>query len=250
MRPLPFVCLVFAACLLTAADLAGQTSRCADCHLTNPDTPGQAHVNEWDRSPHGRANVGCERCHGGDGGTVEVFRAHREIVPPQNAKSPLNPRNIPTTCGACHVGPFVAFQDSRHNALLDAGDLRGPTCVTCHGDVDSRVLSARSLESKCNTCHGPNEQQPRANRARTARELYQGLATVREHVKQARDLIRRVDDAGRRARLTASLEQVNVPLTRAVNAGHQFVYDDLQSYLAQAESRVQALLAQLANPAR
>jgi hypothetical protein len=29
--------------------------------------------------------------------------------------------NLPKTCGACHAGPFVAFQESRHFALLQAG---------------------------------------------------------------------------------------------------------------------------------
>lgn len=250
MRFQYLVALTSVGCLSAVQLLTAQSSRCADCHLSNPNTPGQAHVSDWDRSPHGRNNVGCERCHGGDPTTVEVFRAHREIIGPPNAKSPLHARNIPTTCGACHVGPFVAFQDSRHYELLESGDLRGPTCVTCHGDTDGRVLSARALESRCNSCHGPGEQEPRAGRARTVRELYQGLATVREHFKQASSLVRRVDDAARRTQLTNALQQAEVPLIRAVNAGHQFVYDDLQSYLAQAESRVQALLAQLTNPPR
>jgi hypothetical protein len=47
--------------------------------------------------------------------------------------------------------------------------------------------------------------------------------------------------------LTDALQQAQVPLTRAVNAGHRFVYDDLRENLATAQKRVEALLSTLAN---
>jgi hypothetical protein len=141
----------------------------------------------------------------------------------------------------------VAFQDSRHHQLLTSGDGNGPTCSTCHGEVDGRVLSAKALGARCNQCHGPGETAPRADRARQAREQYEALAAVREQMKAAQSLIRRVDDRTRRAELTRAYEQAEVPLTRAVNAGHRFVYDELREYLASAQARVTALLSSLAN---
>jgi hypothetical protein len=42
-------------------------------------------------------------------------------------------------------------------------------------------------------------------------------------------------------------QQAEVPLTRAMDAGHQCVYTDLREYLAVARSRVEAPLANLAN---
>jgi hypothetical protein len=36
-----------------------------------------------------------------------------------------------------------------------------------------------------------------------------------------------------------------VPVIRAVNAGHKFVYDDLLEYAAVAEKRIDALLMKL-----
>jgi hypothetical protein len=229
--------------------VSAQSSRCADCHLTRPDLPGEAHALEWDRSPHGRNNVGCEKCHGGDPTTVEAFLAHRDVVSPADPRSPLSRRNIPTTCGACHIGPFVAFQDSRHFALLEMGDTRVPTCLTCHGTTDGRVLSARALESQCNACHGPGQRAARPGRASEARELYEGLTVVREQIKLAGNLIRRVSDPARRAELLDAQQQAEVPLTRAINAGHRFVYDDMETYRALAQQRAEALLARLANPA-
>ena len=48
----------------TAVAQPATPSRCADCHCARPDAPGQYHVLDWDRSPHGRNNVGCQACHG------------------------------------------------------------------------------------------------------------------------------------------------------------------------------------------
>ena len=225
-----------------------QQSRCADCHFARPDAPGQSHLLEWDRSPHGRANIGCERCHGGDATTFEPLLAHRDMLPFGASASPVRPENLPTTCGRCHAGPFVAFQASRHHDLLRSGDRNGPTCSTCHGETAGRVLSAKALESRCASCHGPGEIAPRAERARHARELYDGIAAVREQLKLAQSFIRRIDDKARRARLEAAYQQAEVPLIQAIQAGHKFVYDDLRERSEVARMRTEALLKELANP--
>lgn len=238
------VVLIFIAPV--SAQIAPQ-SGCADCHYADPRSPRRDHLDSWDRSPHGRNNVGCEKCHGGNPRTFESFLAHRGILSPVDPKSPVHRRNLPTTCGACHNGPFVAFQDSRHYQLLQGGDQQGPTCSTCHGGVDGRLLSPKALASACNGCHGPGEVAPRAERARQVREQYEGLAVVRDQMKLAQSLIKRVNDKTRRSSLTQRYQQVEVPLKRALDAGHRFVYGELREYLALAQSRVEALLSGLAN---
>jgi hypothetical protein len=117
------------ACRLTLMSLffcatpaAAQQSRCADCHFSRPDAPAPDHYSDWDRSAHGRNNVGCEKCHGGDATTFEPFVAHGGILNSVNPASPVNRRNLSATCGTCHVGPFVGFQKSQHFALLEKGD--------------------------------------------------------------------------------------------------------------------------------
>ena len=45
---------------------AQQASRCADCHFAQNNAPAQDHLFDWDRSPHGRNRVGCDKCHGGN----------------------------------------------------------------------------------------------------------------------------------------------------------------------------------------
>lgn len=239
--------VLFAGVLLMSAPASAQESRCASCHYANPTAPRQDHLMAWDNSPHDRGNVGCEKCHGGDASTFEKNLAHRGILNSSNKQSKVHRNNLPTTCGGCHVGPFVAFQDSKHYALMQGGDQRVATCSTCHGTVDGHLLSAKSLANRCDSCHGPKGTAPRSDRAQQVRTQYEALHNVREEMKEARDLIRRVNDPQRRAALQDEYEQAQVPLTRAIQAGHKFVYDDLREYLATAQERAQALLAKLAN---
>lgn len=235
------------ACLFASQPAHAQESRCASCHYANPTSPRQDHLQAWDNSPHDRANVGCEKCHGGDASTFEKGLAHRGILNSSNRQSKVHRNNLPTTCGGCHVGPFVAFQDSKHYELMQGGDERGATCSTCHGTVDGHLLSAKALANRCDSCHGPRGTAPRSDRAQQVRTQYEALHTVREEMKEARDLIKRVSDGQRRAALQEEFEQAQVPLTRAIQAGHKFVYDELREYLATAQQRTQALLSKLAN---
>jgi hypothetical protein len=67
-------------------------------------------------------------------------------------------------------------------------------------------------------------------------------------MKTVRSLVNRVNEKSRRAQLDEAYQQAEVPLIQAVQAGHQFVYEDLKDRLSVARQRIEALLAQLANP--
>jgi len=226
---------------------AQQASRCADCHFAQNNVPAPDHLFDWDRSPHARNNVGCEKCHDGNSTVFEAALAHRGILNSGNAKSPVNRANLPATCGGCHVGPFVAFQDTRHFELLKTGDSHGPTCSTCHDAVAGNLLSPAALEKQCSHCHGAKEVAPRAERARNARAMYESLNAVREQLKLANTMIKKVDDKTRRASLLDEYEQASVPMTRAINAGHKFVYAELDEHLKIAQVRVEKLMSRIAN---
>jgi hypothetical protein len=236
---------VVAVVCLTAASAEAQLrpkSACGDCHFARPEAPAQDHLLNWSTSPHGRNHVGCEKCHGGNPFTFESAPAHAGVLGAENVKSPVNRRNLPTTCGRCHVGPFVAFQDSRHYELLESGQEHGPTCSTCHETVGGRLLSAKALEARCRGCHGLNEIAPRAGRPQMARQTYERLAAVRLDFKAAEKAIKKVGDPARRMMLLDAYGQAELPLVRAIHAGHQFVYDDLTEYTAVAQRRIDALL--------
>jgi hypothetical protein len=254
MRATVRIALLGLAITIVAGMAFAQQNRCADCHFANQSPNPQAaartygwesHLRDWDLSAHSRAGIGCERCHGGDASTFESFRAHRGLLHPSKAASPLNRANIPTTCGTCHAGPFVAFQKSRHYAVLRDGNRAVPTCVTCHGDAGENRPSPKALENHCRSCHATGRPGGHAEYPALGRRMLEGVRDARASLKEARALVARVTDPVRRATLEAAAQQIDVPLTQATQAGHAFVYDDLDERLATARRRLDALFEQL-----
>ena len=112
------------------------------------------------------------------------------------------------------------------------------------------MLSPEGLERRCAECHGPDGIEPRPGRPADARLLLEGIGEVRESLDAARHLIDRVRDGDRRRTLEAAYQQTEVPLIEARQAGHRFVFDQLEERLATARERVAALLTELVNPSR
>ena len=250
-----FALIAAAAIAAGSTAVTAQQSRCADCHFANPpqglSTPsGDAnrHLRDWDLSAHAKAGVGCERCHGGDATTFERMPAHRTMLHWSNPKSPVFRANLPRTCGGCHAGPFVEFQKSRHYALLQAGNRDVPTCVTCHGEAGENRPSPKSLESECRSCHRADRPGGHPEHPALGRKMLEGVRDARTQLKEARRLIERVSDKARRARLEQAAQQIDVPLTEATQAGHAFVYMNLDERLGVARQRLAALFDTLANP--
>lgn len=244
---------VFALTLLVTALQAGSSqaqttpSRCADCHFANPRSVSRWHLAEWDHSAHGRAGVGCEKCHGGDPSTFESFLAHQGILSAQNPASPVNRVNLPKTCGGCHPGPFAAFQKSRHYDLLREGDLDTPTCVTCHGNVGAFLLSPKSLYAECADCHAAGKVAPRGDFPSEGKIVLTSVREVRASLDEAAALIKRVKDKVRRESLETELEDARAPLLEAVHSAHMFVFDRMQDRLFMARQRADMLRERLAN---
>jgi hypothetical protein len=247
-RHVVVLCSLVAGLVAFTASPAHAQNRCADCHIANPDAPG--HISEWDTSAHGRNNVGCETCHGGNATTFEAPLAHRDILSSVNPASPVAYANLPRTCGSCHTGPYVAFQKSKHFEMLAQGNTNGPSCATCHGAVAARLLSPKSLESQCASCHGAGKANARPEFPAQARQMQEGIRDVRADLDEAQKAIRRIKDPARRTSLEADYQQAEVPLIEATNSGHAFVFDNLQERLGVARTRTAALLERLANQAR
>lgn len=233
--------------LVSHADAQSQ-SRCADCHFANPGSVSASHLSEWDLSAHGRKNVGCETCHGGDPRSFEPFVAHKDILARSNPASPVHPANLPRTCGACHTGPYVAFQKSKHYELLRAGNKNGPTCNTCHGEAAGVRLSPKALEGQCASCHGAGKIAPHPEFPARGRMALEGLRETRALLKDARSAIARIKDPARKKALEEAAAQAEVPIVEATQAGHAFVYDQLEERLTTARTRLTALFERLANP--
>jgi hypothetical protein len=233
--------------LLWVQEASAQGSRCADCHFANPDAPG--HLYEWDRSPHGQNNVGCETCHGGDASTFDSFMAHRGILNSGNPASPVNRQNIPRTCGSCHSGPFVAFQSSRHFTLLQEGNQNVPVCTTCHSSVAAHLLSPRALEARCKTCHAADRPGGHPEFPAQGRRMLETIQEVRGLLSEAQPVIRRIRDAQARQRLEEQYRQAEVPIIEAVSFAHRFQYEASEERRDVSRQRAEALLRELDIPA-
>jgi predicted CXXCH cytochrome family protein len=94
----------------------------------------------------------CSDCHG----------AHA-ILAPSDPGSSTFPTNIPKTCGRCHgdarlmpagKAVFADYSKSVHAAaLLDKGNLKAPTCVSCHGVHGAAPPAVGDIDKVCGQCH-------------------------------------------------------------------------------------------------
>jgi ribosomal protein L37AE/L43A len=227
----------------------GDRSSCGDCHIANPDASSASHLSDWEYSAHGRNGVGCEKCHGGNPRSYEEFIAHQGMLNSGNPSSPVNWRNLPQTCGACHIGPFVAFQKSAHFSLLENGDRNAPSCSTCHGDVAARLLAPSGLAKQCEKCHGdPKGASYHPDYAAQGKLIMELVRETRASLAQAPPLIDRIRDADRRAHFQDAYEQAQVPLIEAVSTAHSFNFAEVEERLKLALQSSEALMNELANP--
>ena len=111
----------------------------------------------YQESVHGRATemgsqkaAVCTDCHG----------AH-EILPANDAKSPIYKFNVPTTCGKCHTDVNNTFMQSIHGQALLRGNAQAPVCTDCHGihsikahaDPNSPASEQNLSKDICARCH-------------------------------------------------------------------------------------------------
>lgn len=94
----------------------------------------------------------CSDCHG----------AH-DILPPDDPASRVYRTNIPRTCGRCHgdtklmpaaKAVYPKYQSSIHaSELIEKGNLRAPSCVSCHGVHGAAPPAIGDVDKVCGQCH-------------------------------------------------------------------------------------------------
>jgi len=96
----------------------------------------------------------CSDCHG----------AH-DILAPTDPASRVFSINIPKTCGSCHGDSTLMasrgksevlsqYMSSIHaHELLDKGNRRAPTCVSCHGVHGAAPPEVGDIDKVCGQCH-------------------------------------------------------------------------------------------------
>lgn len=228
---------------LFASPVVAQTSsRCAECHFANMSrVPAPEHLGDWQKSAHGRQDIGCDKCHGGDASTFQPAEAHRGILGSDNPASPVHRANLVRTCAPCHERNARAFGASLHQVLVGPDDQRAPTCVTCHGVMSARVPSPAALESKCAVCHPSGSA--RGEYPGLMRAGVEDLNAQRQRADALQQAVERVADYARRVELLASLYDARTALKEAIAGVHTFDFRTLTQRIDTARRRLDGVAA-------
>ena len=128
---------------------------CAGCHADAQQAYAHS-LHAKDGKPGQTVAATCEDCHGG---------AH-QVLASDDAKSPVNHANIPTTCGRCHgqkflmesngqsAQTFISYQQSVHGRAIENGSQKAAVCTDCHGAHE--ILAANEAGSPISKFNVPN----------------------------------------------------------------------------------------------
>lgn len=142
----------------------------------------------WYGSVHGRKDVTCEKCHGGNPGLMDKRQAHQGIKSSKDPKSPIYYKNLPETCGSCHKGVYQQFIQSHHYKNLKTEQLV-PTCTTCHGfEMDIGAVRPLQLVGRCTICHN-TMRGVKPEVADLARQSLEEVSQVEQDIQKAQTVI-------------------------------------------------------------
>lgn len=155
--------ILAAAAACAAGSWIGAAAVAEECGVCHPEVRVA-----YAESVHAGEAVACTSCHGGDGSSRDVDRAHG------GSFRGLTDRRIgPALCAECHaslermrpynlpIDQYAIYQTSQHGRALAAGETRAAICSDCHGvhdvrrvsDPASAAASTRIVET-CGGCHG------------------------------------------------------------------------------------------------
>jgi hypothetical protein len=102
----------------------------------------------------------CTDCHGS-----------HDIKKASDPTAAVYPPNVPTLCASCHADAdrmepygiptdqFAIYEQSVHGqALLVDGDVRAPSCASCHGSHDAKPPRATEVVEVCGKCHTATQE--------------------------------------------------------------------------------------------
>ena len=158
---------------------------------------------EWSRSIHHQEGVTCDECHGGNPRAPAKKAAHGDGISESDPSSGIYFKNVPDTCGSCHDAILAGFRESNHYKHVEKkrGEKQGPTCVSCHGAIDSEVLDVDTVVMSCERCHNeksgnhpenPEKAQDILNRFLSIHRFYRYI-TVRAEPQEAKAFFGMID---------------------------------------------------------
>ena len=135
--------------------LARDVSCSLECHADILDKIAKSNYQQWTKSKHAMFNVTCDRCHGGNSSADIKEDAHTGVRRASDSNSSVFYRNVPETCGKCHIEQLNQFKKSEHYQKLKALE-QAPTCDTCHLPHGFKVLNISEFHTLCDNCHNIN----------------------------------------------------------------------------------------------
>ncbi|MCE8425386.1 MAG: cytochrome c3 family protein [Candidatus Methanoperedens sp.] len=137
--------------LIFAVPVAFAGNSCIVCHENTTEKIARTDYQQWMLSRHAAAGITCDNCHGGNFNSSIKEEAHIGVEGQEGANNTFI-RNLPETCGKCHVDELKQFKNSAHFEKLDAFD-HAPTCYTCHRPHTFSVLNSTEFHDFCTRCH-------------------------------------------------------------------------------------------------
>jgi len=182
--------VLLAPSLLSSTSSSAEEAKdsCVECHgkdsflVTNKKL--YDYFQRWGSSVHKQEDVTCVDCHGGNPQNPDKEEAHGGNLNAAKAKSAVNFRNIPKTCGGCHEDIYEGFRESTHfdHVASKEQEDQGPTCVTCHGSLNVAVLNVNTVEETCRKCHN-EETENSPDNPQEARALLNRFLSIHRYYR-------------------------------------------------------------------
>lgn len=166
-----------------------------ECHATILDKIAKSNYEQWTNSKHSLFNVTCDNCHGGNTSSDLKEIAHAGVLRSIDANSTIFYRNVPETCGKCHINELNQFRDSKHYEKLKASK-QAPTCDTCHNPHEFKVLNISDFENLCSSCHN-NEMKIAPDIPEKAVDAFKNTEKLKNEIKIAERAIKQAKDQGK-----------------------------------------------------
>ena len=148
--------------LVFSASAQAAENGCIGCHQQS-DFFAQypklyKYYQQYQVSPHQKAGVTCDNCHGGNASASSANSAHVGVLPMNDKRSALHYQKQPGTCGQCHSDKREQFVQSKHYAAL-MDQRAAPTCSTCHPAMSRRPELRSIVLNACRNCHGEGNSE-------------------------------------------------------------------------------------------
>jgi len=142
---------------VTTVTPEGVANSCIQCHskpaFSATDKKLYKYFRDWELSIHAQEGVTCADCHGGNPNKTDKKKAHEKDM--HQLLTPVEYERISVTCGKCHEENAKNYKKSKHYRILTEKGRSHPTptCVTCHGSINTSIPKADEIANICASCH-------------------------------------------------------------------------------------------------